>query len=282
MRNKRYKTEFCMLILMLICYAGCLYFLVTENKINAIILFMLHSCLALAYFFLLTVRHSRIPIDDHAADAFIPSILEDTTKELSKLKMQYDNLLYETEQKDKIIANMKSESSSEPSKTVPDPALAPYSLLPRQEKITDVDVLSIANNMAEQYQNYASARGGIITVTSANNELKIKASANYITILFQDIIDNSIKYMRRLGSLVITLSGIGDNIFIAFKDNGAELAQSELEHIFDLNYQGTNRCSGTGLGLTQARAIVEHYNGTITAKSENGIGIYIKLPLGTE
>ena len=40
------------------------------------------------------------------------------------------------------------------------------------------------------------------------------------------------------------------------------------------------RISGNGLGLAQARAIVEYYGGTIYAKSDSGKGmaIYIQLP----
>lgn len=281
-KNKLHKTELCLLSMMLLCYAGCLYFFVTDNKSNTIMLFILHSCLALAYFFMLAVRYSRIPVNDHSEDAFIPSVLEDAAKELSGIKAQYDILLSENEQKDKIIADLKSKKDLSPSQTVPDSSVLRYSLLPKPEKITDIDILSIANNTAERYQKTAAAHGGVISVSSAGSELKIKACANHITILFQNITDNSMKYMKRLGSLVITLSCIGENIFIAFKDNGEALSQSELEHIFDLNYQGSNRCGGTGLGLAQAKAIVEHYHGTITAKSENGIGIYIRLPLTIE
>ena len=50
--------------------------------------------------------------------------------------------------------------------------------------------------------------------------------------------------------------------------------------MFELNYQGSNMISGTGLGLAQAKAIVEHYGGTIYARSPKGtgMGIYIQFP----
>jgi len=65
------------------------------------------------------------------------------------------------------------------------------------------------------------------------------------------------------------------------KDNGKGLPREETPHIFELNYQGSNRISGNGLGLTQAKAIVEAYGGTIYAKStpDNGMGIYIQIPM---
>ena len=86
--------------------------------------------------------------------------------------------------------------------------------------------------------------------------------------------------MHRRGSLVITISNIGDDLFIVLKDNGEGLSSNETTRIFELNYQGSNRVSGNGLGLTQAKAIVEYYGGTIYAKSERGkgMGVYIQLP----
>ena len=86
--------------------------------------------------------------------------------------------------------------------------------------------------------------------------------------------------MNRAGSLVITISNLGDDIFIVLKDNGNGLPENETAHIFELNYQGSNRISGNGLGLTQAKAIVDYYGGTIYAKSTpgRGMGIYVQLP----
>ena len=86
--------------------------------------------------------------------------------------------------------------------------------------------------------------------------------------------------MNRLGSLTITISNIGSDIFIVLKDTGEGLTESETRHIFELNYQGSNRISGNGLGLAQAKAIVDYYGGTIYAKSNvnQGMAIYIQLP----
>jgi signal transduction histidine kinase len=87
--------------------------------------------------------------------------------------------------------------------------------------------------------------------------------------------------MSKEGTLQITISRIEQELFIVMKDNGEGLAPDETEHIFELNFQGTNRISGNGLGLAQARAIVEYYGGMIYARSSvgSGMGIYIQLPI---
>ena len=61
----------------------------------------------------------------------------------------------------------------------------------------------------------------------------------------------------------------------------AILNEEETTHIFELNFQGSNRVSGNGLGLTQSKMIVEAFGSTIYAKSspENGMAIYIQLPV---
>ena len=143
-----------------------------------------------------------------------------------------------------------------------------------------VNIIAIAEEARDELLEDAKAANLHITVSSQSDTLLVRADCNRIITLFRNIIDNSIKYMKRAGSLVITISTIGDDIFIVLKDTGEGLPEEETKHIFELNFQGSNRISGNGLGLAQAKAIVESYGGTIYAKSTegNGMGIYIQLP----
>lgn len=145
---------------------------------------------------------------------------------------------------------------------------------------TTVDILQIVRDTIQELEASASKANIRIQIASSNSSLYVKAAPSRIRILFRNIIDNSIKYMQRTGILLITISNIGSDIFIVLKDNGLGLDTSETDHIFELNFQGSNRISGNGLGLTQAKAIVDYYGGTIYAKStpNQGMGIYIQLP----
>lgn len=145
---------------------------------------------------------------------------------------------------------------------------------------TTIDILQIVQDTIRELEESALQANIRIQIASSSNSLYIKAAPSRIRILFRNIIDNSIKYMQRTGILLITISNIGSDIFIVLKDNGMGLDTSETNHIFELNFQGSNRISGNGLGLTQAKAIVDYYGGTIYAKStpNQGMGIYIQLP----
>lgn len=155
------------------------------------------------------------------------------------------------------------------------------SLLPPDENdASEVDIIEVAAEAIADLDDAAKAVGLKVTISSASERLMVKASAKRLLVMFKNIIDNSIKYMKKAGTLVVTISTIEDDIFIVLKDTGEGLPENETKHIFELNYQGSNRISGNGLGLTQAKAIVEHYGGTIYARSPggNGMGIYIQLP----
>ena len=145
-----------------------------------------------------------------------------------------------------------------------------------------VNIIAVANQAKDSLLQEAKAANLHVTVSSATDKLMVTADQGRLLTLFRNIIDNSIKYMKKAGSLVITISTIGDDIFIVLKDTGEGLPTEETRYIFELNYQGSNRISGNGLGLAQARAIVEYYGGTIYAKSTvgNGMGIYIQIPAG--
>ena len=104
-----------------------------------------------------------------------------------------------------------------------------------------INILQIAQDTISELSSFADAAEIKILLSAPENDLLVKANKGRLRILFRNIIDNSIKYMRRSGTLIITISNIGDDIFIVLKDNGNGLSEHETKHIFELNYQGSNR-----------------------------------------
>ena len=147
-----------------------------------------------------------------------------------------------------------------------------------EEKDT-VDMGEVVRNTLDVMEPFALAAGIRTGFVCAGN-VTYTGSRQLLTVMMKNIVDNAVKYMRRAGNLHITVSNVADDIFIVCKDDGLGIGKDELPYIFDLNFQGSNRVSGNGLGLTQARDIVNAYGGTIYAKSAPGagMGIYIQLP----
>lgn len=270
-----------------VCYIMVLFSFLNSALWLVLIFFILHS-LALIFFSYLTYTSSRTP---------------EIEADLAALKEQYDRSIQEKTQLSDELSQIRKqceelEKSKEEPETVKEEPEAPaspaaeekishtyQSLLPPIDPKSDsqdtVNIIQTAKDTIQEFLPFSSEAGIQIQVSAADDSLFVKADAQRIRILFRNIIDNSIKYMKQAGNLVITISTIGDDIFIVLKDSGKGLSEAETPHIFEMNYQGSNRVSGNGLGLTQAKAIVESYGGTIYAKSMigKGMGIYIQIPV---
>lgn len=163
------------------------------------------------------------------------------------------------------------------------PADTIHTFLSAKQNIVEMDLIAAARDAMESLSSFAEAQKIKLHLSTACDSLRMKADPESIRILFRNIIDNSIKYMGQPGHMIITISLLGDDIFLILKDTGNGLSEDETLHVFELNFQGSNRVSGNGLGLTQTKMIVEAFGGTIYAKSSpgNGMAIYIQLPVSS-
>jgi signal transduction histidine kinase len=82
---------------------------------------------------------------------------------------------------------------------------------------------------------------------------------------------NALRYTPRGGAVVIRIASQATGIEVRVIDTGAGISEDELPRIFDRFYKGAGS-SGSGLGLTIARSLVEAHGGTIRAESRKGAG----------
>jgi signal transduction histidine kinase len=104
--------------------------------------------------------------------------------------------------------------------------------------------------------------------------------------LFQNIIGNALKYHARGVAPVITVrAAVAHSLCtLTFSDNGIGFEQKYAEQIFGVFQRLHGRSSdytGSGIGLSVCRKIVERHGGTITAQGEldKGAVFTITLPM---
>lgn len=88
-----------------------------------------------------------------------------------------------------------------------------------------------------------------------------------------NLISNAIKYSNENGKLTINLNK-SDMITVEIIDEGVGMTKDEEEKIFLRFYKAdkSRNTTGTGLGLTIVKEIVELHGGTISVQSEVGKG----------
>jgi len=144
-----------------------------------------------------------------------------------------------------------------------------------------VNLIDVLNKAAADMTVVAIKRGVAVNVVSGEDEILVEGDENGLSKVFLNIIENSLKYMDGRGTVQITASKLQSEAILVFKDDGAGMDAAEAEHIFKLNYQGSNRVSGEGLGMYVVKTEVESHGGSVFVKSEPGcgMGVYITLPL---
>ncbi len=100
----------------------------------------------------------------------------------------------------------------------------------------------------------------------------LSGDADRLTEVLQNIIENAIKYGDGK-SISIHFSDEEDCRIITVKNSGCTLSESELPHIFDSFYRGSNVGSkaGNGLGLYICRQLTRAMGGDIFADIEDGL-----------
>ncbi len=96
-----------------------------------------------------------------------------------------------------------------------------------------------------------------------------------------NVIDNALKYSPPGSPLEIRAGVVADQMQIEILDRGIGIPPDDLEHVFDKFYrvQRPQSVSGTGMGLSICKGIVEAHGGRIKAENRAGGGTIIQLDL---
>jgi light-regulated signal transduction histidine kinase (bacteriophytochrome) len=112
--------------------------------------------------------------------------------------------------------------------------------------------------------------------TIIRDELPVVAGdASLLTLLFQNLISNAIKYRSDKAPVVrVSAEQQGGQWLFSVNDNGIGFDPQYAERIFGAfeRLHPSPQYPGTGLGLTICKEIVKRYGGSIRAESQPGQG----------
>ena len=101
--------------------------------------------------------------------------------------------------------------------------------------------------------------------------------------VLDNLIENAVTHNPVNTQVHISISQAGNSVLLKVRDEGEGISIEAVENLFNRYYRGTNTTSdstGTGLGLTIAKQLVEAHNGRIHVNSNKmGTIVVIRLPL---
>lgn len=143
----------------------------------------------------------------------------------------------------------------------------------------------IAGLIGEACDRAAESGGGIrIEADLAGLPRTIVGDAALLDQAFANLLSNAVKYAPGSDRILVVGRTRGNMAEIAVTDFGIGIAAADLPHVFDRFYRAANArgFSGTGIGLTLARTIVELHGGAIEATSREGEGTTFTVTLPIE
>jgi PAS domain S-box-containing protein len=127
--------------------------------------------------------------------------------------------------------------------------------------------------VVESMRVMAEAKRQTLDVDLPSNLPEVAVDAHRISQVISNLLGNAIKFTLEGGSIRISARQKGREVVVSVFDTGPGIPREHLPKIFDWFWQATEtRQSGSGLGLSIAKGIVEAHGGRIWVTSELGKG----------
>jgi signal transduction histidine kinase len=147
------------------------------------------------------------------------------------------------------------------------------------------DIVALATDVVSAFVPRASEAGVALAIhaTVPPETRPISLDPVRIKEVLNNLIVNALRYTPAAGRVDVYVSASASAIAIRVVDTGPGIAPDDLLRIFDRFFKGAGS-SGSGLGLTIARRLVEAHGGTLRAESEPGRGttMIVDLPVTGE
>lgn len=156
----------------------------------------------------------------------------------------------------------------------------------KEERIRTLDLAEIARAAIVTVQPYAIQMEVTINL-EVRSQAFIEADPADMDIIFNNLVSNSVKYNKPGGSADIIIDSDGNDVVISFADKGIGISQDDIPDLFTefvrIKSEKTRNITGSGLGLSIVKKIVQLYYGTISVESTPNVGTVftVRLPGNT-
>jgi light-regulated signal transduction histidine kinase (bacteriophytochrome) len=191
----------------------------------------------------------------------------------NQLKHQLSNRLAEGEER----AFSRIENASQRMGNLIDDLLLYSHVSQRPHEMEKVDLNEKVQRVLDDLELDVQQKGAIVSVDKLP---VVKGYRRQLQQLFQNLISNALKYSKKdvpprieISATEVTENGKPYHL-IAVKDNGIGFDQEYADKIFQMftRLHGKAEYSGTGVGLSIVKKVVENHNGFIKVESELGQG----------
>lgn len=155
----------------------------------------------------------------------------------------------------------------------------------KEGNIRPVDLAEVARNAMVTVQPYAIQMEVSIDLITKSDVI-LNADPADMEIIFNNLVSNSVKYNRVGGKAEIIIDSTDNEVVINFTDTGIGIRKEDIGNLFTefgrIKNDKTRNITGSGLGLSIVKKVVQLYFGTISVESTPDVGTVftVRIPKG--
>lgn len=155
-----------------------------------------------------------------------------------------------------------------------------------------VKILAVVEKVVASLESQSGKEKKPIRLQSSNGYWEVPGDEDELTQVFQNLIDNALKYSRENSDIEVAVSRLdqidgmcGPVLSVAIKDQGEGIPTDHIprltERFYRVDSSRSREKGGTGLGLAIVKHILNRHRGRLLIKSEKGMGstFTVCLPL---
>ena len=146
-----------------------------------------------------------------------------------------------------------------------------------------VDVDELFERVSERHAKTAQDKQVAIVIEPHDEDLRLVGDPMRIEQALQNLAANALKHTPPGGAIRLGARRDADRVTLTVSDSGIGIPAEHLPHVFDRFYKAdrSRSQSGSGLGLSIVKAIVERHGGTVAARSTPHVETVFEVSLPT-
>jgi Signal transduction histidine kinase len=132
--------------------------------------------------------------------------------------------------------------------------------------VEPIDLREVLSLCVSEQHTEAEKKGLSFSFDFDENPVMLAIREQDAQHLFGNLISNAVRYASK--EIRLSCHSSGESAIIRVADDGPGIAEEDLPHVFERFYKGKDGKHGIGLAIAQS--VAEAYQGTLTARNENG------------
>lgn len=133
---------------------------------------------------------------------------------------------------------------------------------------TKNDIVKFLRSVTYPFTSFADKKYITYRTEFPKKEIDVYFEREKLEKVFNNLLINAFKFTPEFGTITIGMKERTGEVDIYVEDSGPGIPPTEIDQIFNRFFQGNTSKTGTGIGLSLAKELVELHKGTITVKSE--------------